>query len=46
MRVVQSIDEPIRTGLCYDEKWRGDDRGLIACREAGLAPGFTFTKIR
>jgi len=31
----RSIDEPIREGLSWHERWDRDDRGLIACWENG-----------
>jgi hypothetical protein len=31
----RSIGKPIRTGLSWDELWRGPDRGLISCWERG-----------
>ncbi len=31
----RSIDEPIRAGLSWDERWKGPDRGLIWCWERG-----------
>jgi len=31
----RSIDEPIRTGLTWDQSWRGPDSGLIRCWERG-----------
>ena len=34
-RVYRSINEEIRKGLSYDEKWKGSDRGLITCWEVG-----------
>lgn len=33
--IFRSIKEPIRVGLSWDEKWRGDDKGLITCWETG-----------
>ena len=36
-RVRRSRDEPIREGLSWAERWRGADKGLIACWEAGRA---------
>lgn len=35
MRLHRSIDEPIRTGQTTEERWKGPDRGLIACWERG-----------
>jgi hypothetical protein len=37
--VFRSIKEPIREGLSWDEKWRGDDKGLITCWETGRELG-------
>ena len=34
-RVYRSYREPIRKGLTWDERWKGDDRGLISCWELG-----------
>lgn len=31
----RSIDEPVRTGLTWDQSWRGPDSGLIRCWERG-----------
>ena len=31
----RSIDQPIREGLSWDERWLGLDRGLICCWERG-----------
>ena len=33
--VFRSIDEPIREGLSWDERWRCPDNGLINCWEVG-----------
>lgn len=35
MKLQRSITEPIRTGLIWDQKWKSDDNGLIACWERG-----------
>jgi len=35
MKVHRSISEPIRTTATWDERWKGNDRGLIACWERG-----------
>lgn len=35
MRIFRSYKEPIRTGLSWDESWKGDDKGLITCWEVG-----------
>ena len=34
-RIYRSYTEPIRTGLTWEERWKGDDRGLIGCWELG-----------
>ena len=34
-RIYRSIKEPIRNDPTPDQKWRGDDKGLILCWEAG-----------
>jgi hypothetical protein len=34
-RLYRSIDEPIREGLSWDERWQGPDNGLIFCWERG-----------
>jgi hypothetical protein len=31
----RSIEEPIREGLRWEERWHGPDQGLIACWERG-----------
>jgi len=31
----RSVDEPIREGLTWDERWKGQDSGLIFCWETG-----------
>jgi len=35
MRMLRSITEPIRDGATWDERWNGEDGGLIACWERG-----------
>jgi len=35
MKLFRSINEEIREGLSWDERWRGQDRGLITCWEVG-----------
>lgn len=35
--IFRSIDEPIRNTSDFDEKWRGEDGGLITCWEVGRA---------
>ena len=34
-RVFRSISESIRMNPSYDERWNGDDKGLITCWEVG-----------
>ena len=34
-KVFRSISESTRTGLSWEEKWRGPDKGLITCWEVG-----------
>ncbi|WP_339643686.1 hypothetical protein [uncultured Porticoccus sp.] len=34
-RVFRSYKEPKREGLSWDERWKGEDQGLIMCWEAG-----------
>ena len=34
-RVFRSNDEPRREGLSWDERWKGEDKGLITCWEVG-----------
>lgn len=37
-RLVQrSREEPARAGATWEERWRGDDRGLVTCWEVGRA---------
>jgi hypothetical protein len=35
MKVQRSIRQPIRPHQSWDEKWKGEDDGLIACWERG-----------
>ena len=35
MRILRSIDTERRDGLSSQERWRGKDKGLIACWESG-----------
>lgn len=35
MRIHRSITEPIRSGCTWDELWKAEDNGLIACWERG-----------
>lgn len=34
-RVYRSCREPIRKGLTWEERWKGEDKGLISCWELG-----------
>lgn len=34
-RVFRSISENIRVNPSYDERWNGDDKGLVTCWEVG-----------
>ena len=34
-RLRRSVDEPIREGLTWSEKWEGPDKGLIWCWQRG-----------
>jgi hypothetical protein len=34
-RLFRSIEEPVREGLSWDERWKSADEGLIACWENG-----------
>jgi len=34
-RIFRSYREPIRKDLTWEERWKGDDRGLISCWELG-----------
>lgn len=34
-RIYRSYKEPKREGLSWEERWIGDDRGLITCWELG-----------
>jgi hypothetical protein len=36
-RIIRSIREPIRKDLTWDERWRGEDHGLITSWEVGRA---------
>ena len=44
-RIHRSIKEPIRKNLTADEKWRGDDKGLILCWEEGRELAETQPKL-
>jgi hypothetical protein len=35
MKIVRSINVPIRQNLAWHEKWEGEDKGVIACWERG-----------
>lgn len=35
MKIQRSITEPIRQGAKWDDRWNGEDNGLIACWERG-----------
>ncbi|WP_043909667.1 hypothetical protein [Leptothrix ochracea] len=35
MKIQRSVSEPIRSVLSWDERWSGEDGGLIACWERG-----------
>ena len=34
-KVFRSFDESVRIGISWDEKWSGEDKGLITCWEVG-----------
>ncbi|MBA3314224.1 MAG: hypothetical protein H0T47_13180 [Planctomycetaceae bacterium] len=34
-KLFRSIDQPIRMGLSWNERWEGPDKGLIWCWERG-----------
>jgi hypothetical protein len=34
-RLLRSVDQPIREGLSWSERWEGSDKGLIWCWERG-----------
>ncbi len=34
-RIYRSCKEPLREELSWEERWKGDDRGLITCWEVG-----------
>ena len=34
-RITCAFDTPPREGLTWEQRWKGDDRGLIACWERG-----------
>ena len=35
LRFYRACHEPKREGLSWDERWNGDDKGLITCWEVG-----------
>lgn len=35
MKIYRSIAEPIRENATWDERWRSEDGGLVACWEQG-----------
>ena len=35
LRIYRACHEPKREGLSWDERWNGDDKGLITCWEVG-----------
>ena len=37
MKIYRSITEPMREGAKWDERWKAEDDGLIACWERGRA---------
>lgn len=44
--VYRSINEPVRTNLSWEERWQGDDQGLIQCWETGRERGDKEPKLR
>lgn len=34
-QIHRSQNEPIRTGLSWNDRWKGSDKGLITCWETG-----------
>jgi hypothetical protein len=40
MKIQRSIRKPARQNLKWDEKWKGEDLGLIACWERGREKSF------
>jgi hypothetical protein len=44
--VYRAIDEPIRSNLSWEERWRGEDQGLIQCWETGRARGDKELELR
>ncbi len=34
-RIKRAFTEPTREDISWDERWRGDDKGLISCWEVG-----------
>jgi len=35
VKIIRSIDAPVRAGLSTETLWAGEDKGLIACWERG-----------
>lgn len=35
LRIYRSLNEPIRDGISWNERWKGEDKGLITCWEVG-----------
>ena len=44
--VYLAIDEPIRTNPSWEERWQGEDQGLIQCWETGRARGDKQPELR
>jgi len=44
--VYRAVDEPIRTNLSWEERWRGEDHGLIQCWETGITRGDKEPELR
>jgi hypothetical protein len=44
-RLFRSVDEPIRKGLSFAERWRGSDEGLFLCWEVGRQKRITQPKL-
>lgn len=45
MKMHRLITDPIRPNLTWHEKWKGADRGLIACWERGRAKSLEDTTL-
>lgn len=41
MKITRSISEPIKSFSNWDETWKGEDMGLIACWQSGVQKGRT-----